>query len=204
MVNSVNTSAASKESATTVNVNDSSNNVPNVVNPSAASKRSVTPKEKPTKPTNKPNAAPKRGVTPKDLLNDNSSGGATVINYNHVSENVIQYNHGETLMEISYSSDNLSKKNSNGNNSSENNSTGNSHNNNLNSANNGNNETVIVKDVNEVNAEMTPVVTSTPVERPDVHMGPPPPFLKWERLLECSPNTFPSPCVEGLCILLNM
>ena len=71
-------------------------------------------------------------------------------------------------MEISSSSDNLSEDNSNRNNSSENND-----NDNPNCANNGNNETVIV-DVNEVNAEMTPVVTSTSVEQPDVHMSSPP------------------------------
>ena len=129
------------------NVNDS-NNEPNAVNSSAASKRSVTAKEAQTNPTNKPNAAPKRGVTAKDSLNDISTGGTTIINYNHVSENVVDYNHGETPMEISSLSDN----------SSEDNSSENNINDNLNSsANNVNNET-IVEDANEVNAEMAPVV----------------------------------------------
>ena len=106
-VNPVNVNAASKESATAVNVNDSNNAVSNEVNSSAASKRSVTAKGAQTKPVDKPNAAPKRSVTAKDPLNNSSTGGTTVINCNHVSENVVDYNHGEVPMEISSSSDTL-------------------------------------------------------------------------------------------------
>ena len=157
-----NPSAASIRSVTAVNSNESNN----VVNSSAASKRSVTANDKPSKPVDESNAAPKRGATANDSLNDSSTGGATVINYNHVSENVIEYNHGETPMEISppycnTSDDNLNKHDSSENNSNDNNSSDSC---------NCNNET---EDVVEV--EMTTVVLTAPDVHSDVHMGSPPP-----------------------------